>query len=152
MKLRGVMVCVLLASCGGEDDIDPKEMMMMTNAAGLEIGGKIFELPEAPVFVINGAFDLEIGALTGDPLTGTFRIKSRANSDEATGTLSTKSPCQFNVVESSFPGNALVQAGAMLSAECAYDKATAVLRLGTTNSIACILPDEAGECVPGSGG
>lgn len=142
----------LASACGGEDDLDPEDMMMMTNAAGLELGGKIFELPQVPAFVINGAIDLQIGTLAGDPLTGTFRMKSRASSDEATGTISTKSPCKFNVVESSFPGNALVQRGAMLSADCAYDKTTAVLTLGGTASIACILPDDAGECVPGSGG
>lgn len=129
----------------------------MVGAEVADFGGRIFEFGEASVFGLAGSFRFEVAAFAGAPKKAAFVIRSNSGSDEAAGELSIDTDCELRVATSSFPANAKVLAGAVIVSACAYDPATAVLRLpdpaaGGVEAVstACDLPDEGGPCIPGS--
>jgi hypothetical protein len=119
-----------LAACG-DDRLQPTMNPPVTPPPVTEssgLSGLIFDFSDALVLGVSSGLELRIGTLAGTPEKGPFVIASLGNSDEAAGTF-TVAPCLLEVTSSSFPPNARLVRGAMISLECTFDKAAGILRL-----------------------
>lgn len=128
--------------------------------SGDTINDRTFEFSDGELFGLVNPFLLTIGASPGGAPATAFRLRSTANSDEASGNFSL-SPCTFSTKVSSFPQNARVQAGTTVVLDCVFEPRTATLRLTdprnqqSITSVSCSLVEDGEDtdpCPGGSGG